>query len=53
MSKDQQQKRGGFVPLGDLALDLPGVQVPGRRRVLMIWSLDRELDGDGTFSCSK
>ena len=24
MSKDEQQKRGGFVPVGDLALDLLG-----------------------------
>ena len=31
MSKDEQQKRGGFVPVGDFALDLPGVQVPARR----------------------
>ena len=32
MSKDEQQKRGGFVLVGDLALDLsPGVQVPGTR----------------------
>ena len=26
MSKDEQQKRGGFVPIGDLAIDLPGVR---------------------------
>ena len=31
MSKDEQQKRGGFVSVGDLAPDLPGVQVPARR----------------------
>ena len=31
MSKDEHQKRGGFVPIGDLALDLPDVQVPARR----------------------
>ena len=31
MSKDEQQTRGGFVAVGDLALDLPGVQVPARR----------------------
>ena len=29
--KRKPQKRGGFVPLGDLALDLPDVQVPARR----------------------
>ena len=26
-----QRKQTGLVPLGDLALDLPGVQVPARR----------------------
>ena len=31
MSKDEQQTRDGVVPVGDLALDLPGVQVPARR----------------------
>ena len=31
MNKDKQQKRGGFVPVGDLARDLPGVEVPVRR----------------------
>ena len=31
MSKDEQQHRGGFVSVGDLALDLPDVPVPGRR----------------------
>ena len=31
MSKDEQQKRGGFVSVGDLALDLPGVPVPAPR----------------------
>ena len=31
MNKDKQQKRGGFVPVGDLARDLPSVQVPVRR----------------------
>ena len=31
MSKDKQQKRGGFVPVGDLALDFPGVHVPAHR----------------------
>ena len=31
MSKDEQQKRGGFVALGDLALDLPDVPVPAQR----------------------
>ena len=34
MSKNEQQKRGdrgGFVPVGDLAIDLPGIQVPARR----------------------
>ena len=30
MSKEQQT-RGGFVHVGDLALDLPGVSVPARR----------------------
>ena len=34
MSKDEQQKRGGFVPVGDLARDLPGVQVPDCRQAL-------------------
>ena len=29
--KRKPQTRGGFVPLGDLALDLPDVQVPARR----------------------
>ena len=32
MSKDEQRTRGdrgGFVPLGELAIDLSGVQVPG------------------------
>ena len=28
MSKDEQQHRGGFVSVGDLALDLPDVPVP-------------------------
>ena len=31
MSKDEQQKHGGFVPVVDLALDLPDVPVPARR----------------------
>ena len=31
MSKDEQPTRSGFVSVGDLALDLPGVQVPARR----------------------
>ena len=31
MSKDEQQPRSGFVSVGDLALDLPGVPVPSRR----------------------
>ena len=32
MSKDEQKKHGsGFVPVGDLAIDLPDVQVPARR----------------------
>ena len=31
MSKDEQQHRGGFVSVGDLALDLPDVPVPDRR----------------------
>ena len=31
MSKDEQQTRSEFVSVGDLALDLPGVQVPARR----------------------
>ena len=31
MSKDEQQKRGGFVPIGDLAIDLPGVPVSASR----------------------
>ena len=30
MSTDEQQKRGGFVPVGDLAIDLPGIEVPAR-----------------------
>ena len=35
MSKDEQRTRGdrgGFVPLGELAIDLSVVQVPARRR---------------------
>ena len=35
MSKDEQWTRGdrgGFVPLGELTIDLSGVQVPARRR---------------------
>ena len=32
MSKDDQPTRGGFVPVGDFPLDLPGDQVPARRR---------------------
>ena len=31
MSKDEQQKRSGFVSISDLAIDLPGVQIPARR----------------------
>ena len=32
MSKDEQKKHGsGFVPVGDLVIDLPDVQVPARR----------------------
>ena len=32
MSKDEQKKHGSwFVPVGDLAIDLPDVQVPARR----------------------
>ena len=31
MSKDEKQKRGGFVPVGDMALDLPGIPVPACR----------------------
>ena len=31
MSKDERQKRGGFVSVGDLALDLPDVLLPARR----------------------
>ena len=33
-SKDEQQTRSGFVSVGDLALDLPGVKVPARRQAL-------------------
>ena len=32
MSKDEQQKRGGFVPVGDLTLDLSGARLSARRR---------------------
>ena len=31
MSKDEQQQRGGFVSVGDLAIDLPDVPVLARR----------------------
>ena len=31
MSKDEQQRRSGFVSVGDLAIDLPDVPVPARR----------------------
>ena len=31
MSRDEQQPRGGFVPVGDLAIDLPIGLVPARR----------------------
>ena len=46
MSKDEQQKRGGFVSVGDhLAIDLPGVQVPARRdRAPMVWHHFTQLD---------
>ena len=30
MSKDEQPTRGGFVSLGDLALDLTGIRPPAR-----------------------
>ena len=30
--KSMERKRDGFIPVGDLALDLPGVQVPARRK---------------------
>ena len=36
MSKDEQKKRGGFVPVGDLALDLPGVQVKALRDTMAL-----------------
>ena len=44
MSKDEQPTRtdrGGFVPIGDLALDLPGVQVPARRQARHFTQLDQ------------
>ena len=40
MSKDDEH-RSGFVHVGDLALDLPGVQVPARRRARHFTQLDQ------------
>ena len=39
--KDEQQHRGGFVAVGDLALDLPGVPVPARRQARHFTQLDQ------------
>ena len=45
MSKDEQKKRGGFVALGDLGLDLPGGLVPARReRAPLVWHHFTQLD---------
>ena len=42
MSKGEQQTtRGGFIPVGDLALDLPDVQVPARRQARHFTTLDQ------------
>ena len=41
MSKDEQPTRAGFVAVGDLALDLPGVQVPARRQARHFTQLDQ------------
>ena len=42
MSKGEQQTtRGGFIPVGDLALDLPDVQVPARRQARHFTTLDK------------
>ena len=44
MSKDEQPTRtdrGGFVSVGDLALDLPGARVPARRQARHFTTLDQ------------
>ena len=41
MSKDEQQKRGGFVPVGDLTLDLPGARLSARRKARHFTQLDQ------------
>ena len=41
MSKDEQPTRAGFVAVGDLALDLPGVPVPARRQARHFTQLDQ------------
>ena len=41
MSKDEHRKRGGFVPVGDLTLDLPGARLSARRKVRHFTQLDQ------------
>ena len=41
MSKDEQQKRGGFVPVGNLTLDLPGARLSARRKARHFTQLDQ------------
>ena len=51
MSKDEQQTRGRFVAVGDLAIDLPSVPVPARRQARHFTQLvaAREADADLGF----
>ena len=39
-----ERKRDGFIPVGDLALDLPGVQVPARRKARRHFTQLNQID---------
>ena len=39
MSQDEQQHRGGFVPVGELADTLPGFEARGRAGCRAAWPL--------------
>ena len=41
MMSKKEHDRGGFVPIGDLALDLPGARLPARRQARHFTQLDQ------------
>ena len=41
MTSKKEHARGGFVPIGDLALDLPGARLPARRQARHFTTLDQ------------